>query len=226
MADEQDLTTVLFRRWRASLPIAILGCGVAVLLWRGAVPTYTETSTFNVVATQSLLEARHAAAVDPAGSPLVNPYQDGNTLASLLSISATNGCSHVEGVDGCTVTRETLRETSYFQVTVASGSVAAAATALDTVSTRLGDDLRDLQVKAGAPSDQLFGLQIVDTTQAPEPQYPTRSRMVIGTGLATLLAAILVGASIDGLARRGRNHARVASSASESSGGHRRRPPS
>jgi tetrahydromethanopterin S-methyltransferase subunit B len=216
-----DLSTVAracLRRFYVVFLIVGLAGYYAVQLYEEAQPQYSVTASVVVVQSPSLTLIR-------AGGPSANPYGAGNgafTLATVLSDSLNTrtiqgslvpaGSGLIAAWDSETAQLVTLTTTS----ATAEGSQSSMAVVLASVDPVL----RDIQVRAGAPVDQLYVASLGSPADVPLETFPDRLRTVVAVVLAGLLVAVVLAVVLDSLLlrRRANRHAAPGRSRGDDSG--------
>ena len=203
----------VFRRWYISGIVLLAFAYLSTQLWEQAEPEYSSSTVLSVVPTQEYLLVQQSRTRDNLVT-VTNPYGSGAaTLASLLAdgishdaIVKTPGAAEAE----YQVTTNPTRAESFFTVTVSAPTSAGVTEALTALEAQAPAVLADLQLRAGAPANQLFTAIPARVPAPPVVGYPDRVRIVLGTVLAGLLATALISVAADSAMLAARSRAREA----------------
>ncbi len=203
----------LARRWYVAVVVLGVTGFLAAQLWQQAEPVYSSTTVVSVVRSPAYLQAQQSE------DPLVtmgNPYGDATTtLAGLLADSIAHGNIDLsDDAPGASFTVQTnnQRAESFFTVGASAPDREGALAALLVLQDEAPALLADIPERAGAPADQLMTAILTRPATAPQQEFPDRSRLVLGTVLAGMLATALLCVAVDGAvaaSRRRRNAARA-----------------
>ena len=199
------------RRWYIFLLIAGVGSGYGVLQYERALPIYTMTTQL-VVLNSSGQSSRSPS--DRVGS---NPYaaQLPVAAAALAGTATSDGALLSVRALGFSATFAASAEQqgSIISVIAKDSQAKTLPKELAAFLTEAKDQFRQLQLRAGASSDQLLQVQELGSPDSPSASYPRRSRtlggIVLGSGILAGLFSLTVDVAL--LARQAhRRRRRVA----------------
>ena len=199
--DFWDLTKLIFRRWKISLPLLLVTIGATVAVGLTAKPDYVMTSYVQFI------PAKVAPTDNPTAAMLRNPWnQLGLNTLGQAAIYATQDQEFLDGLKAAHHTTAFTLTMTYPNpiVTVQTvGSTAADATITTTmVINRLRDQAELLQRQSGVRDEDIIATQRLDQGQNLQPSGGKVKRALI----AVLAAGLMVTAGgtvlIDAMGRR------------------------
>jgi hypothetical protein len=181
---------------------------LALNYYRSSEPQYSVSYTVLIVPSPQLVAVR--APDSPTGGVSANPFGATNgasVLANSLSSSLTNSRIQADILPlgtGLASIWDSEASTAV-RLTTIGQSPQAAQGAMGDVSASLDRVLADIQVRAGAPSEQLYVASPIADPDFPVVTYPDRLRTVIATVLAGVVVAVVLAVLLDGILARRRS---------------------
>ena len=193
------------RRWYIFIIVAGVGLGYGVRRYERALPTYTMTTQLVVLNSSGQMSRTLNEGV---GS---NPYaaQLPVAAAALAGTATSAGTLSAVRAHGFSATflASAEQQGSIISITAKDNQSEALPPALAAFLTEAKDQFRQLQIKAGAPMDQLLQVQALGSPDGPFGSYPRRSRtlggIVLGSSVLAGIAALAADAALLALQARG-----------------------
>jgi hypothetical protein len=199
--DFWDLTVIIFRRWKVSLPLLLLAVGATAFVAVTAKPDYTMTSYVQ------LIPARVAPTDNPANAALRNPWnQLGVYTLGQAAIYATQDHEFLESLEAAKHTDNfTLTMTQpnpIVTVEVVGSTRADARATTELVIARLRGLVQSLQTGAGVQDKDIIATHRLDGGQNLEAAAGKVKRAVAAVAVAGLLVMAGGALGFDAFARR------------------------
>jgi hypothetical protein len=199
--DFWDLTVVIFRRWKISLPLLLLAVGATAYVAVIAKPDYTMTSYVQVIPTKL------APTDNPTSAAMRNPWnQLGLATIAQAAIYTTQDKGFLESLksakhsENFTLTMESPNPIVTVQVVAQTPADARETT--DLVVGRFRGSVESLQKQAGVQDQDIIPTQRLDQGQNVETSGGKVKRALAAVAAAGLLMVAGGTLAFDALARR------------------------
>lgn len=199
--DFWDLTLLIFRRWKISLPLLLIAIGATVTVAFTAKPDYTMTSYVQFI------PAKVAATDDPNAASLRNPWnQLGLNTLGQAAIYATQDQGFIDSLKASHHTDTFTLTMTYPNPIVTIEVVGKTKTdALDTTTlilNRLRAFSESLQRNSGVKDADIIGTQRLDQGQNVKPSTSKVKRAILAVAAAGLVMTAGGTVGVDALIRR------------------------
>jgi hypothetical protein len=199
--DFWDLTLVIFRRWRISLPLLLLAIGATGYVAVTAKPDYMMTSYVQVI------PAKVAPTDNPTLAALRNPWnQLGLATIAQAAIYTTQDKGFLDSLKAAGHSENFTLTMNYpnpiVTVQVVAPSAADARDTTDLVVSRLRNSVQSLQKQAGVQDQDIIATQRLDQGQNVEATGGKIKRALAAVAAAGLLMVAGGTLAFDALARR------------------------
>jgi hypothetical protein len=199
--DFWDLTALIFRRWRISLPLLLLSIGATLYIGLTAEPDYTMTSYVQ------LIPAKALPTDDPASASLRNPWnQLGLSTLGQASIYATQDQEFLDALKAGGHTENFTLTLTYpdpiVTVEVVGKTRADARETTQLVIDRLQRSAASLQKGSAVRDPDMIATQRLDQGQNLLPSRSKVKRAILAVAAAGLVLTAGGTVGFDALARR------------------------
>jgi hypothetical protein len=199
--DFWDLTVVIFRRWKVSLPLLLLAIGATAFVSVTAKPDYTMTSYVQ------LIPAKVAPTDNPVSASVRNPWnQLGLNTIAQAAIYSTQDQKFLDSLKAADHTENFTLTMNYpnpiVTVQVVAPTSADARLTTDLVVTRLRGSVESLQKQAGVQDQDIIATQRLDQGENLEALGGKVKRAMAAVAAAGLLVMTGGALAFDALARR------------------------
>jgi hypothetical protein len=199
--DFWDLTVVIFRRWKVSLPLLLLAIGATAFVAVTAKPDYSMTSYVQ------LIPAKVSPTDNPVSASLRNPWnQLGLNTIAQAAIYSTQDQKFLDSLKATHHTDNFTLTMNYpnpiVTVQVVAPTSADARLTTDLVVTRLRDSVESLQKQAGVQDQDVIATQRLDQGENLEALGGKVKRAMAALAAAGLLVMAGGALAFDALARR------------------------
>jgi hypothetical protein len=199
--DFWDLTALIFRRWKVSLPLLLVAIGATAFVALTSKPDYTMTSYVQIV------PAKVAATDDAVNASLRNPWnQLGLATLGQASIYATQDQGFLDALKAGKHTDNFTLTMTYpnpiVTVEVVGSTRADARDTTELVISRLRESARALQKQSGVLDQDIIPTQRLDQGQNLVPSGGKVKRAIAAVAAAGLLMTAGGTVGFDALARR------------------------
>jgi hypothetical protein len=199
--DFWDLTVVIFRRWKVSLPLLLLAVGGTAFVALTAKPDYTMTSYVQ------LIPAKVSPTDNPVSASVRNPWnQLGLNTIAQAAIYSTQDQKFLDSLKAAHHTDNFTLTMNYpnpiVTVQVVAPTSADARLTTDLVVTRLRGSVQSLQKQAGVQDQDIIATQRLDQGENLEASDGKVKRAMVAVAAAGLLVMAGGALAFDALARR------------------------
>jgi hypothetical protein len=199
--DFWDLTVVIFRRWKVSLPLLLLAIGATAFVAVTAKPDYTMTSYVQ------LIPAKVSPTDNPVSASVRNPWnQLGLNTIAQAAIYSTQDQKFLDFLKAAHHTDNFTLTMNYpnpiVTVQVVAPTSADARLTTDLVVTRLRGSVESLQRQAGVQDQDIIATQRLDQGENLEAAGGKVKRAMAAVAAAGLLIMAGGALAFDALARR------------------------
>jgi hypothetical protein len=199
--DFWDLTVVIFRRWKVSLPLLLLAISATAFVAVTAKPDYTMTSYVQ------LIPAKVAPTDNPVSASVRNPWnQLGLNTIAQAAIYSTQDQKFLDALKAADHTENFTLTMNYpspiVTVQVVAPTSVDARLTTDLVVARLRDSVRSLQKQAGVQDQDIIATQRLDQGENLEASGGKVKRAMAAVAAAGLLVMAGGALGFDALARR------------------------
>jgi hypothetical protein len=199
--DFWDLTVLIFRRWKVSLPLLLIAVGATLFVGLTAKPDYTMTSYLQFI------PAKIAATDDPAAATLRNPWNQlgANTLGQ-ASIYATQDQSFLDALKAAHHTDNFTLTMTYpnpiITIEVVGKTKADALETNSLILSRLRGAAESLQRNTGVKDADIIATQRLDQGSNVKPSTSKVKRAIAAVAAAGIILTAGGTVGIDALLRR------------------------
>jgi hypothetical protein len=199
--DFWDLTVVIFRRWKVSLPLLLVAIGATAFVAVTIKPDYTMTSYVQ------LIPAKVSPTDNPISASVRNPWnQLGLNTIAQAAIYSTQDQKFLDSLKAAHHTDNFTLTMNYpnpiVTVQVVAPTSADARLTTDLVVTRLRDSVESLQKQAGVQDQDIIATQRLDQGENLEAAGGKAKRAMAAVAAAGLLVMAGGALAFDALARR------------------------